>query len=136
MLQAHSCSEHRNLVHKKTVNSPCPVPCCDIQYVFIELSTGTKQASKNLSCNYTRFFQGICQNEWGDTYKLCKITQNMYCPVPWSTRYHFLFILQLFLCQLQSNFLPSFHRKPWLMGIFHDFLAANRAKYEIKSHLQ
>ena len=28
------------------------------------------------------FFQDICQNEWGDTYKIRKITQNMYSPVP------------------------------------------------------
>ena len=81
MLRAHSCSEHRKLVDKKTVNIRCPVPCCDVQYVFIELSKVTKQAFKIFSWNYARFFQDICQNEWGDTYKIRKITQNVYSPV-------------------------------------------------------
>ena len=58
------------------------IPCSDVQYVFIELSKVTKQAFKIFSWNYARFFQGICQNEWGDTYKIRKITQNMYSPVP------------------------------------------------------
>ena len=44
---------------KKTVNSPCPVPCCDIQYVFIGNSKGTEQAFKFFFRNYVCFLQGI-----------------------------------------------------------------------------
>ena len=44
---------------------------------FFKLSKGTKQAFKIFSRNFVCFFQGICQNEWGDTYKIRKITLDM-----------------------------------------------------------
>ena len=55
---------------------------------------------------------------------------------PGLTQYHFLFMSQLCSCQLQSKFLPSFHRKPFWTANVHYFLAFSIAKCEIKSHTQ
>ena len=73
-----------NTLQNKTLNRPCPVPCCDIEHIFIDLSKGTQQAFKNFISKFVHYTDGISQNEWAIILnKIHKITLNMYYPVLW-----------------------------------------------------